>query len=45
VTLDPRDGAVVTSTPMPGFGATGLAVIGDEVWIDDAGGRTIVVAR
>jgi hypothetical protein len=45
VALDPRDGAVVSSTDMPGFGATGLAVIGDEVWIDDAGGRTLVVAR
>jgi DNA-binding beta-propeller fold protein YncE len=43
--LDPRDGAVVSSVPMPIFGATGLAVIGDEVWIDDAGGRTLVVAR
>lgn len=45
VAQDPGDGAVVSSTPMPIFGATGLAVIGGEVWIDDAGGRTLVVAR
>jgi hypothetical protein len=45
VALDPSDGAVVSSTTMPGFGATGMAVIGDEVWIDEPGGRTIVVAQ
>ena len=45
VAVDPRGGAVVSSTPMPIFGATGLAVIGDEVWIDDPGGRTLVVER
>jgi hypothetical protein len=45
VALDPRDGAVVSSISMSGFGSTGLAVVGHEVWIDDAGGRTIVVAR
>jgi outer membrane protein assembly factor BamB len=45
VALDPRDGAVVSSTTMPGFGATGMTVVGDEVWIDDAGGKTLVVAR
>jgi hypothetical protein len=45
VALDPRDGAVVSSTDLPVFGATGLAVVGDEVWVDDAGGKTLVVAR
>ena len=45
VALDPRDGAVVSSAPMPIFGATGLAVVGHEVWVDDAGGKTLVVSR
>ena len=44
VALDPRDGAVASSTTTPGFGASGMAVIGDEVWINDVG-RTLVVAR
>ena len=30
-----------SSTRMPTFGATGLAVVGDEVWVDDAGRRTV----
>jgi streptogramin lyase len=45
VALDPRDGTIVSSTPMPAFGANGMTVIGDEVWIDDSGGRTLIVAR
>jgi hypothetical protein len=45
VALDPRDGAVISSTDLPLFGATGLAVVGDEVWVNDAGGKTLVVAR
>jgi outer membrane protein assembly factor BamB len=45
VALDPRDGETVSSTALPGFGAAGAAVIGDEVWVDDTGGRTIVVRR
>ncbi len=44
VALDARDGAVVSSTTMPGFGSTGMAVVGDEIWIDDAGGKTLIVA-
>jgi outer membrane protein assembly factor BamB len=45
VALDPRDGAVVSSTDLPVFGATGLAVVDREVWISDAAGRTLVVGR
>ena len=43
--LDPADGDVASSTPMPGFGATGLAVVGDEVWVDESGGETVIVAQ
>jgi hypothetical protein len=45
VGLDPRDGAVVVSAPIKGYGASGMAVVGDEVWINQAGGHTLVVAR
>ena len=45
VALDPRDGAVVSSTSMPGFGSTALAVVGDEVWLNEPGGDTIIVRR
>jgi streptogramin lyase len=38
-------GRTVTSTSLDTFGATGLAVEGREIWIDTAGGRTIVVRR
>jgi outer membrane protein assembly factor BamB len=45
VALDPRNGAELSATRMPGFGATGLAVVGDEVWVSEDGGRTVVVAQ
>jgi outer membrane protein assembly factor BamB len=45
VAQDPRDGNVISSTDLPVFGATGLAVVGDEVWVDDPAGTTLVVAR
>jgi hypothetical protein len=38
-------GRTVTSTVLDTFGATGLAVEGREIWIDTAGGKTIVVRR
>ncbi len=45
VALDPRDGAVAASLPLDGFGASGMAVVGDEVWINQPGGDTVVVGR
>jgi hypothetical protein len=38
-------GKTVTSTALDTFGATGLAVVGNEIWIDTAGGTTIVLRR
>jgi hypothetical protein len=38
-------GRTVASTTLDTFGATGLAVHGREVWIDTAGGRTLVLRR
>jgi DNA-binding beta-propeller fold protein YncE len=38
-------GKTVTSTALETFGSTGLAVTGQEIWIDTTGGKTIVVRR
>ena len=37
------DGATVAETALPVLGATGMAMIDRELWIDTPGGRTLVV--
>lgn len=39
------DGAPVSSTPLDAIGATGMAIVDDEVWVNTPGGRTLVVRR
>jgi hypothetical protein len=38
-------GRKVASTPLDTFGTTGLAILGREVWINTAGGTTLVLRR
>jgi hypothetical protein len=43
--LTAASGKTVASAALDTFGATGLAVNGREIWIDTAGGKTLVVRR
>jgi streptogramin lyase len=45
VAVDPRDGHVATSVGLDVFGATGIASVGDELWITTAGGEAVVLQR
>jgi streptogramin lyase len=45
VALDPADGHVATSVGLDAFGATGIAGVGDELWITTAGGEALVLRR
>jgi hypothetical protein len=40
-----ESGRTVASAALDTFGATGLAVVGREIWIDTAGGQTLVLRR
>jgi len=41
--LDPRTGRVLATGLIPAFGATGIASVGERVWVATAGGRVVVL--
>jgi sugar lactone lactonase YvrE len=43
--LDPATGAVRGSVLLPAFGTSGMAVIGDKIWVTTASGRVLVLRR
>jgi outer membrane protein assembly factor BamB len=43
--LDPDTGRVVTSAELEDFGGTGIATVGDELWLSTAGGNVVILRR
>jgi outer membrane protein assembly factor BamB len=43
--LDPATGAVRGRVLLPAFGTTGMAVIGDTIWVTTSNGRVLVLRR
>jgi outer membrane protein assembly factor BamB len=45
VAIAADSGKTVTSTALDTFGASGLAIVGRDVWLNTAGGQTLVLRR
>jgi streptogramin lyase len=45
VALDAANGSVLSSLPVPTFGATGMTVVGAEIWLDTPVGETLILGR
>jgi len=45
VAVDPDDGQVATSVGLDSFGTTGIASVGDQLWVTTTGGEAVVLQR